>query len=314
MPAGEVMTVAGPVSADRLGATLPHEHVMVDFIGADRVSRDRYDADEIYRIVMPHLVRAKEAGCRTLVECTPAYLGRDPALLARLASDSGVRIVTNTGYYGAREGKFLPEHAHRETADQLAARWIAEWENGIEETGVRPGFIKIGVDGGPLTPVNAKLVRAAARTHLATGLTIACHTGDGAAALEQLAILEKEGVDPAAWIWVHAQNEPNQELHRRAAEQGGWVELDGVRPDTIERHVKMVEQLRGADLLGRVLISHDAGWYSVGEPDGGAFRPYTTVFEQFLPALKKAGFKDEEIHRFTVGNPAEAFALRVRRR
>ena len=33
--ARRVMTVAGEVSADRLGKMLPHEHVMVDFVGAD---------------------------------------------------------------------------------------------------------------------------------------------------------------------------------------------------------------------------------------------------------------------------------------
>ncbi|MBW3599694.1 MAG: phosphotriesterase [Planctomycetes bacterium] len=310
----QAMTVAGSTAVEELGVTLPHEHVMVDFVGADKVSRDRYDRDVVFRTVLPHLEQLRKAGCQTLVECTPAYLGRDPALLKRLATASGLRILTNTGYYGARQGKFLPEHAHQESAEQLAARWIAEWENGIEETGIRPGFIKIGVDGGPLSPVNRKLVRAAAKVHLQSGLMIACHTGDGAAAMQEMAILEEEGVDPSAWIWVHAQNEKNHELHRRAAEQGGWIEFDGIRPDTIDRHVELVKSMKQNGLLGRVLISHDAGWYSVGEPGGGDFRPYTTLFEQFLPALKRNGFSRDEVRRLTVENPAEAFSIQVRRR
>jgi phosphotriesterase-related protein len=67
-------------------------------------------------------------------------------------------------------------------------------------------------------------------------------------------------------------------------------------------------------LLHRVLLSHDAGWYSVGEPNGGRFRPYTALFEQLLPALRKAGLSDEAIHRLTVRNPAQAFAIRAGRR
>ena len=144
----------------------------------------------------PSLKRLRAVGCQALVECTPAYLGRDPILLKRLADASEVTILTNTGYYGARQGKFLPAHAFKEWADQLAARWLNDWRAGIEGTGIRPGFIKIGVDGGPLTDVNRKLVQAAARTHLQSGLTIAAHTGDGQAALEQLEILAQEGVEP----------------------------------------------------------------------------------------------------------------------
>ena len=37
-PKLSVMTVRGRIDADRLGSTLMHEHVMVDFIGADKVS------------------------------------------------------------------------------------------------------------------------------------------------------------------------------------------------------------------------------------------------------------------------------------
>jgi len=311
--ARQVVTVTGEIPAERLGTTLPHEHVLVDFIGADQVTPARYDRDQVFQVVLPHLEKAKAAGCDALAECTPAYLGRDPVLLKRLSEASGVKILTNTGYYGARQGKFLPDHARDENADDLAGRWLAEWKEGIEDTGIRPGFIKIGVDNGPLNEVNRKLVQAAARTHLKSGLTIACHTGDGAAANEEMKILRDEGVAPSAWIWVHAQNERDAEIHVKVARAGGWVEFDGVRPDTLDRHIALVSRMKRASLLHRVLISHDAGWYSVGEPRGGTFRPYTTQFKEFLPKLKKSGFSDEEINQLAVQNPAQALAVRVRK-
>ena len=307
-----VVTVTGAVPADRLGTTLPHEHVLVDFIGADQVSPDRYNPDEVVPVVLPHLQRLRELGCRTLVECTPAWLGRDPLLLKRLADASDLQILTNTGYYGAGMGKFLPAHAREETADQLAARWLAEWRDGIDGTGILPGFIKIGMDAGPLTEVNRKLIQAAARTHKESGLTMAAHTGDGTAALEQLQVLKAEGVSPEAWIWVHAQIEQNMDVHVQAAKQGAWVEFDGVSPDSLDRHVELVQNMQRHDLLHRVLFSHDAGWYAVGEPGGGKFRPYDTLFTMFLPRLREAGFRDEEVRQLTVDNPASAFAVRVR--
>ena len=310
----EIVTVTGSINADELGVTLPHEHVLVDFVGADRVTADRYDRDEAFRVILPHLKRVHELGGQSIVECTPAYLGRDPRLLKRLSEASGVRLLTNTGYYGARKGKFLPEHAFSEDANSLAERWFAEWQNGIEDTAVRPGFVKIGVDSGRLTDVNRKLVQAAARTHLRTGLTIAGHTGDGKAALEQLEVLQQEGVGGTAWIWVHAQNEKDTAVHRQVAERGAWVSLDGVSPTSLGRHLEMILQLKQADLLHRALISHDAGWYSVGEPRGGTYRGYETVFTEFLPTLRRNGFTQEEVQQLTVSNPANAFTIRVRER
>jgi phosphotriesterase-related protein len=59
-----------------------------------------------------------------------------------------------------------------------------------------PGFIKIRVEGDPLSDLHRKLVIAAARTHLKTGLTICSHTGPAVLAFEEL-----------EFVWTHAQNE-----------------------------------------------------------------------------------------------------------
>ena len=168
-----VQTVNGPVPAARLGLTLMHEHVLVDFSGADQVGPHRYDANHAFTTVLPHLLQAGKNGCSTLVECTPAYLGRDVTLLRRLSEASGLHILSNTGYYGAAKDKHLPRHAFTETADQLAARWTREFERGIDSTPIKPAFMKIGVDEAPLSDVDRKLVRAAAMTSRSTGLPIA---------------------------------------------------------------------------------------------------------------------------------------------
>jgi phosphotriesterase-related protein len=308
------MTVTGPIAPAGMGVTLPHEHILVDFIGAAQASPQRYRADDVIALALPHVRRARELGCETLVDCTPAFIGRDAALLKRLAGLAGVRILTNTGYYGAGGNKFLPAHAFEESAQQLAARWLREWREGIEGTGVRPGFIKIGVDAGPLSEAHRKLVRAAALAHLESGLTIAAHTGNGVAALEELAVLKEAGVAGRAFIWVHAQNETDEELHLRAAAEGAWVEFDGLSAESLDRHLGLAKLMKQHGYLGQVLWSHDAGWYHVGEPGGGAFRPFDTLFTKFLPALRQNGFTEGEIGRMLAGNPSEAFAIRIRQR
>jgi predicted metal-dependent phosphotriesterase family hydrolase len=303
-----VQTVAGPIAADRLGLTLMHEHVLVDFIGADQVSASRYDANHAFNVILPYLTRVKAQGCETFVECTPAYLGRDVVLLKRLSEASGLNILSNTGYYGAAKDKHLPRHAFSETADQLAARWTREVEQGIDGTSIKPAFMKIGVDEAPLSEVDEKLVRAAATTSRATGLAIASHTSTGAAAMAELDVLDRLGVPASAFIWVHAHNERDPAFHRRAAKAGAWVEFDGISENSVGRHVELVRQMKQYGLFERVLVSHDAGWYRVGEPGGSQFRGFDTLFTAFIPALTASGFTKDDVRQLLVDNPRRALA------
>ncbi len=311
-PSSQIMTVRGWIAADEMGLTLPHEHVLVDFIGADQIRPDRYGQDEAFKTAFPFLQEAKKLGIKTLVECTPEYIGRDPILLKRLSEATGMNILTNTGYYGAANDKFIPNHAYKQTAEQLAQRWINDWKNGINGTNIRPGFMKIGVDSGSLSEIDKKLVQAAALAHQQTGLTIASHTGDGVAALEQWQVLKKSKVDGSAFIWVHAQNESDYSIHERLGKDGVWLEFDGISPNSIEKHLQAVKAMKEKDLLHRVLFSHDAGWYHVGAPQGGNFRPYNTLSKHFIPELKKNGFSSSEINQMTIENPAQAFTIEVR--
>ncbi len=309
-----VMTVLGPIRPQDLGCTLSHEHILVDFIGADKINRNRYDEDQAFRTILPHLERVKALGCQGFVECTPSFLGKNPNLLVRLAKSTGLHILTNTGYYGASDNKFLPAFASTESADQLAQRWLAEWVNGIEGTGVRPGFIKIGVGGESLSDMHQKLVRAAALTHKRSGLVIASHTGPAKLALQELEILRAEGVGGDAFIWVHAQLEPQTQKCLEVAESGCWVSFDGFNAGEIDVYVERIRAFHQAGRTGQLLISHDAGWFRPGEPDGGSYRGYTDIFTALLPALWRAGIDRGATDQIMRTNPARAFASLESRR
>jgi len=303
----KLMTVTGEVRASDLGVMLPHEHVMVDFVGADKTGPHRWDAEEVFRTMLPRLKAAREAGVTCMAECTPMFLARDVNLLKRLSLASGVRLLTNTGLYKA---PFLPAYASTEGADALARRWISEWKAGIEGTGIRPGFIKIAVNPGPLEPIQRKIVTAAARTANATGLAIACHTGPGVAALECLEVLRSEKTPLDRFIYVHADGEPERKFHLEVARAGAWVEYDSVGWRPVGEHVKLVTAFLAEGPAERLLLSHDAGWYHVGEPGGGDIRPFTPLFTELLPQLRQAGVRQSVLDRLVSDNPRRAFSLR----
>lgn len=140
-----IRTVLGDIPPDRLGLTLVHEHVLCDFIGADRISRERYDSNEVHRIMLPYLNEINRWGVKGFVDCTPAYLGRDIQLLAYLSKASGISILTNTGLY---KEPFLPKYAFELPVDRIADMWIREVREGIDGTPIKAGFIKIAVNPG----------------------------------------------------------------------------------------------------------------------------------------------------------------------
>jgi phosphotriesterase-related protein len=316
---GELITVRGRIPVGEMGTSLIHEHVLVDFIGADSTGYHRWSRPEVVKRALPFLMEAKQRGVKTFIDCTPAYLGRDPVLLRELSEKTGMNILTNTGYYGARNNQFIPGSALNASAEDIARVWIKEYEHGIEGTGIYPGFIKISVDrDSVLSSMHAKLVKAAAIAHKATGLTIVSHTGTDAPAFAQLKILLDEGVSADAFVWTHAQ-QGTLDGYRKAAKMGAWISLDNVnqnnpgKPGGIDWMVGVLTKLKEEGLLHKVLISHDAGWYNVGQENGGLFRGYCDIFDHLVPALKSSGFSSDDIERVLSMNPQTAYAIKIRK-
>jgi phosphotriesterase-related protein len=270
-----IMTVCGPIAPAEFGKVLVHEHVMCDFIGTAKTGKEPYDADDVVVTMKPYLDAIRERGIKGFVDYTPAWLGRDVEVLARLSELTDVHILT-----------------------------------------IRPGFIKTAVDKGPLSEIDQKLVRAAAKTHLQTGLTIACHTGEARAALAVLKQVQNAGVDPSGLIIVHADGIADFKVHTELAIAGAWIECDGVSEESIKRHVVLIKKMLDAGFGKQLLISHDAGWYRVGEGQAGKekIRPYTAISDKLIPALKAAGITDAELDKLLIKNPAKAFAVRLRKR
>jgi phosphotriesterase-related protein len=290
---------------------LTHEHILVDFIGADSIQPHTWNHDSIIKEVIPYFEELKEFNVSYFVDATPAYLGRDVILLEKISNITGVKIITNTGLYGAGNDKYIPQYAQVMSAEDLAEMWIGEYENGIDKTSIRPGFIKIAVDNSDtLTAMHQKLVKAAALAHLKTGLTVASHTGSAMGLWPQLNILKETGVSPESFIWVHAQAEDNHDSYLKAAEMGCWISLDGLGWE-LDRYIEKILFAKRNGILDRILISHDAGWYDP-QKESQTIKPFTDIFKKLYPELKSHGFTDDEFQLLVSVNPSKAFSIEIR--
>ena len=204
----------------------------------------RYDPDQAFKVALPHLVKVRELGCAIRARVhTGLHRARRQAAPA---PGRRIRPAHPHQYRLLRCGERQVPAASRVHGErrQLAARWIREAEHGIDGTPIRPGFMKIGVDEAPLSDVDAKLVRAAAIAHSATGLTIASHTTTGAAAMAEIELLDRAGVSAER---VHLG--PRPQRARRViphTRRESW-RLGGVRRrgrDSIGRHVELVRHMK----------------------------------------------------------------------
>lgn len=306
-----VMTVTGKKESKDLGLMLTHEHVMSNF-GQEPSYIGQFDVPKLRNQILPYLSKVKNLGCDVLVECTTAYFGRNVELLREFSEATGLNIVTNTGWYAAANDRYVPEKAYELSTDEIAKIWIDEWKKGIDDTDVKPGFIKLGIDNGDLSEIDKKLIIAGAKTHLKTGLTLQVHTSNNPkAAEEQLQILKDEGVSAEAWIWTHAHNLPEAEPLIEAAQEGAWISLDGIRYDKERQdHIyALLLKLADQGLSERILLSHDGNSF----PSGKDIRPYDALMTEFIPRLKAEGFTERDVHQFTVVNPQKAFSVNVRK-
>lgn len=309
-----IMTVRGKVPVSELNTALPHEHVMTNFIGAAQEKIPEQVNKEHIEKLIPYYEHLNKEGINFIFECTPAFIGRDVKFLKELSIATGLHFVTNTGFYAAVDKKYLPEIFYRSDASAISKIWIDEFKNGIEGTGIRPGFIKIGFGKGAIDSIEQKLLHAAILASKSTGLVIAAHTGDFASSLSQYNLLVKENHDPSKLIWVHAQNASNEE-RKALAEKGFWISLDGVSENNFNDYAEFILFMKKSNLLHRLLISHDDGWSVLSNGSYKSIEPfkkgkqYATISEKLIPVLIQKGMNEKEIEQVMKINPKKCFAL-----
>lgn len=301
-------TTLGPLPRDRLGMILPHEHVYVDLRTPDQPGYASGAAADVVRLMAPEIEKIKALGVTALVECTTGGVGRRADFDLAVSRATNFPIVVPTGNY--RE-PWIPEWVRTATEVELEAWMRRELTERFDEADYKAGFIKISAGDDGITPLEARILRAAVRAAKATGAVIGSHTIRGRVVLDQLDIIEAEGGDPSRFISIHAQAETDFALNLAVAERGAWVEYDNIGYVDDGELIPLILQMLAAGYGRQLLLSHDMGWYDPARPGGGTPRPYTHLSEVMLPKLRAAGVDEATLVQLTHDNPFEAFARPV---
>lgn len=294
-----INTVTGSINSIQLGVTLMHEHIVFDSRGADYESKETEDYNKIISTLVPILLELKKVGCQTLVDSTPPGEGRHVNLLQECAKQTGLQIITNTGSF-YKTG--VSQKIRNASIDEIVTIWNDELINGIEGTTIKPGFIKIALDDGEISPLQEKILRAACRFSQLSNLTIQCHIKLSQTVLEAVPILKEEELPLERFIWAHADKEGNIEVMTELGKQGMWIEVDLIGSRDYFDHIQMLETLIQHGIQERILISQDTEGYELGINNPQP-KPFHNIFTEFLPLCKQHGITNEIIKQLVVINP-----------
>lgn len=301
----ELITTLGAMTRDQLGMVLPHEHVFVDLRTPDQPGYAEADPADVVRLMAPQIERIKALGVTALVECSTGGVGRRADIDRAVSEATRFPIVVPTGNY--RE-PWIPGWVGTASEEALRDWMVAELTGEIEASGVRAGWIKLSAGDDGITDLEARILRAAAAAGRKTNAAIGSHTVKGRVVMDQLDIVEAAGYDPARFISIHTQEEPDRNMHFAVARRGAWIEYDSIGRADDDQLVGMINRVLDAGLGDRLLLSHDRGWYDPAKPGGGEPVPYTHLSEVFIPKLMQSGIDEKTIIRLTHDNPFNAFA------
>lgn len=310
----QIQTVRGPVDSDQLGLTLIHEHVLFQYDD----SRRKPSID----LAVDLLEDACQKGVRTVVDLTPV---RRIDWFMEINNRVDINIVASTGYYLER---ITPKPLAAFSETQMIDRMVRELTDSIDGTPVRAGIIKVAGDKPQLTAWEIQAFTAAAKAHRKTGACIATHACAGSR--EQADVLQRAGADLNRVFFSHVEAEfgwEGRSVQEEAkyleaiARQGGSLlfnnfgfEWDTPWPDL----VYLLHYLCDAGLQEKVLMSVDMNWTwnkegkvefeAEAQHPEAARRTFAYLVTDTIPALREAGFSDQDIQTFLVENPRTFFA------
>jgi len=322
----KVNTVLGPISPQDMGVTLVHEHICYGFPGWEGdQSIAPFDHDAIVANGVETLKQLKTLGLNTYIDATALDGGRQPEILREISEKSEVHIICSTGYYYEGEGapvywKFRASLG--DVREELYELFLKEVRDGIRDTGIRAGVLKVGTSKGVITDYEKLMLQTAARVQRETGVPIITHTQEGTMGPEQARLLIEAGADPGRIQIGHMSDNVDLDYQEETLKEGVFVSWDrmGLQglagcPMDAQRYPAMIELVKRG-YADKLMISHDFIITWLGRPLNipeealpliANWHP-THLFKNIIPALREGGVTDAQIRTIIEDNPRRLFA------
>ena len=253
----DVSSIRGLIRSDEIGTTLMHEHIVWLTPGIRESWPDTFDEDACIKISGQKLNELASRGIRTIVDLTPPDAGRDLRILKKIQETTSINLIPCTGIY-----HFLPFYWIFKNADDMASFFIKDIKEGMQGTDIPASIIKLATDtlSGDLDAEHEKCLRAGARAHRATGVSITTHTGPPFVGIDQQRVFLDEGVDLTRVIMSHVGDTADTDLNKRLMDAGSTIGMDRFglyRQISFDERVDTVAQLCRDGYADRMVLSHD---------------------------------------------------------
>ncbi|GAI86739.1 unnamed protein product [marine sediment metagenome] len=255
-------------------------------------------------------MKFRKAGGKTICELSTKSMGRDPKAFYEISIATGLNIIVCSGRFTANTWN---EDEKNMNEDKIKDEIVNEFMNGIGETGIKPGIIKIGVSNinNELEIKNLKAT-VSAQKQLDCPVSIHPPLWDKKAKFI-IDALKENGTNLNKIAFCHCDPTlEDYEYHDFIAKQGAYIEYDHIgmhlmsskgwflKEDDNDRIRAIKRQIEMGNLK-KILISQDIS-FKIRLTKWGGFG-YSHILENICPRLKKEGLSNEEINTILIENP-----------
>ena len=304
-----ISTATADLAPGDLGITSAHEHIPIDKAGRHR--------NDVLDFAIRELKAARKLGLRTIVEVSPE---RDVRSVRRVSEAAEVNVIVCTGFYN------FDEEARQCTEEQFYRHMMHEITEGIDNTEIRPGVVKIASHNALPLPHEVRALRGAGKAQATTGLPLCVHSVTGCKAQQQ--IIGDAGADlrkvyfshvEAEFGWEGRSIDEEVEVLLEIVERGSvlcYNNFGNVAHTKEENLHAIIKALIDNGYADHQLATMDTVWgYEDGErkilwedinPEGKD-RMYGYLLSHALPRLRNAGISEEDIRKMIMDTPRRLF-------
>jgi 5-phospho-D-xylono-1,4-lactonase len=292
----KIMTVTGWIDPAKLKKTYGHEHLYTTATEKVVAENEKMALTDLEKIAVD-LNFFKALGGNCIVEVTTVDYGRNVEKLKELSQKTGVFIVASGGF---NKGTYNRAFLENQDPQNIAFKLIKEIREGVNDTGISPGILKIGTSQDIIHPWELIGIKAVSLAHRATGIPITTHTQAGSMAKEQLDEFEAMGVDLSKVLIGHMDQLDDFDVHLQCIRRGAYLGYDSLpkkKYATQSRAIDFICRLAKENLHTHIMISGDYARQDYFKGYGGelGLDYILTTFAENL--LKECSLRDLDGHK-----------------